>query len=301
MIFQTNDDFDLDKIADSGQCFRWEKTNAQTYRIIAADKCLYISVSGNGRFEVDCTDAEFTDYWFDYFDLRENYRHIRERIDAKEDPFLYQACEHEKGIRILRQDPWEILISFIISQNKNIPAIRRSIALLCEACGELKTDSRDLPYYAFPSPAALLALDGACLRKCSLGYRCGYVHAAAAAVAGSKSNRELLHNAIDVDGTDGVDNAEDAKGSIDLEVLKDANNDEAIHALTSLYGVGIKVASCVSLFGLHHLDAFPVDVWMKRILENEYPCGYPADKYSHYNGVYQQYMFAFYRRNYPDK
>ena len=109
------------------------------------------------------------------------------------------------------------------------------------------------------------------LSDCRLGYRCKYVHAAARAV-------------------------ED--GKIDLNSLREADDAAATDALTGLFGVGIKVASCVSLFGLHHIDSFPIDVWMKRILAEQYPEGYPFDRYSPYNGIYQQYMFAFYRHFY---
>ena len=106
------------------------------------------------------------------------------------------------------------------------------------------------------------------LKGCSLGYRCRYVHSAAEAVL---------------------------KGEIDLAGLEMADEITAISALTELPGVGVKVANCVSLFGLHHTDAFPVDVWMKRILKEQYPDGYPFEMYSPYNGIYQQYMFAWYR------
>ena len=283
MIIRIGDDFDLNKIAESGQCFRWTKqephmlsgqvlsgqgAGSDTFRIIAGGSCLYITSLGDGRYELDCTDEEYRCFWQDYFDLWENYRSIRSRVDPKQDPFLWKAAEHEKGIRILRQDAWEMLVTFIISQNRNIPAIRRSVELLSEACGDKRTDSEGREYYAFPTPAAAAALTQEELSACRLGYRCKYVHAAAEAAAG---------------------------GSIDLERLKTADEPETLSILTSLFGVGIKVANCVSLFGLHHIDAFPVDVWMKRILAEQYPDGYPYEKYSPYNGIYQQYMFAYYR------
>ena len=274
MIVRIADDFDLDMIADSGQCFRWEKKDGLVYRIIAGDRCLYLSAADDDEdrpsecFELDCSQDEFDGFWREYFDLEEDYAAIRGRIDPEEDPFLFRAAEHEKGIRILRQDPWEMLVSFIISQNKNIPAIRRSIELLAEACKDARLDQRGEVFYAFPTPERLASLGEDELRSCSLGYRCGYVHAAAEAVL------------------DGV---------IDLEALKEADEDYTIRSLCRLYGVGVKVANCVSLFGLHHIDAFPVDVWVKRILANEYPDGYPCERYRPYNGVYQQYMFAYYR------
>ncbi|MDO5133911.1 MAG: DNA glycosylase [Eubacteriales bacterium] len=268
MIIQIFDDFDLDKIAGSGQCFRWTKKDEHTYRIIAGKACLYISGPDHGRYNLECGEEEYAGFWEDYFDLKEDYRAIRGQIDPEQDPFLWQAAEREKGIRILRQDPWEMLITFIISQNRNIPAIRRSVELLAESCGEAEIDSRGAGYYAFPEPDALAALSENDLLACKLGYRWKYVRAAADAVS---------------------------EGALDLDNLASADAQSAMTALTALFGVGVKVASCVSLFGLHHTDAFPVDVWMKRVLAQEYPEGYPYAKYSPYNGIFQQYMFACYR------
>ncbi len=268
MYLPAQGDFDLDRIAVSGQCFRWEPTEGGGYRIPFRDRCLHIRNTEDGGYMLDCSESEFRTLWRDYFDLETDYAVLRDRVDAERDPFLFRAVQAGRGIRILRQDPWEMLITFIISQNRNIPAIRRSVELLCDSCGEKKTDTRGAEYAAFPDPEAVAALSEKDLSDCSLGYRCGYVHAAAEAVAGRK---------------------------IDLEGLLAACEAETMAALTGLYGVGIKVASCVSLFGLHHTDAFPVDVWMKRILAEQYPDGYPYEKYSPYNGIYQQYLFAYYR------
>lgn len=265
MLLTVSDDFDLDAIAESGQCFRWEKTGPGAYRVLHGSRCLRIRACGGDRYELDCDEAELEAVWRDYFDLREDYRRIRARIDSAKDPFLYAAAEGEKGIRILRQDPWEALVCFLISQNKNIPAIRRSVALLAEACGEARTDRAGEPYHAFPRPAAVAALDGAALRRCGLGYRCAYVHDAAEAVE---------------------------RGVIDLEALQRADAPTALAALTALRGVGPKVAACVALFGLHRTDAFPKDVWILRVLEEHYPEGFPFAAYAPYNGVMQQYLFA---------
>ena len=268
MIIHITDDFDPDRIAQSGQCFRWEKKEGETWRIIAGKACLYMTPLGDDRYEFDCTEDEYENRWREYFDLRENYQNIRGRIDPQEDPFLWQAAEQEKGIRILRQDPWEMLITFIISQNRNIPAIRNSVELLAGMCGEKRIDSRGAEFYAFPEPGALAALPENDLKSCKLGYRCKYVHAAAEAVS---------------------------NGDIDLNSLFTADEAATVNALTGLVGVGTKVANCVSLFGLHHVNAFPVDVWIKRVLQEQYPNGYPYEKYSPYNGIFQQYMFAYYR------
>ena len=268
MTIRITDDFDPDRIAESGQCFRWEKTEGETWRIIAGKACLYLTSLGDDLYEFECTEDEYENFWRQYFDLQENYQNIRSRIDHEEDPFLWQAAEQEKGIRILRQDPWEMLITFIISQNRNIPAIRNSVELLAEKCGEKRIDSKGKGFYAFPEPAALAALPEDDLKSCKLGYRCKYVHAAAEAVS---------------------------NGDIDLWSLLVADETSTINALTKLFGVGTKVANCVSLFGLHHVNAFPVDVWIRRVLDEQYPDGYPYEKYAPYNGICQQYMFAYYR------
>ena len=268
MEMQIQDDFDLDKISRSGQCFRWRKTEEHAWRIVHQGQCLTIRELGGDRFWFSCPEEAYHAHWRPYFDLGQDYRGIRARVQAAEDPFLHAACTYGKGIRILRQDPWETLVSFIISQNKNIPAIKNCIELLCAAAGEPMTDSTGEPYTAFPSPEAVLRMSEAQLRACRLGYRWGYVRAAALAVV---------------------------EGALDLSALMPAGEEETLARLTSVPGVGVKVASCVSLFGLHHMDAFPVDVWMKRILSNEYPAGYPMERYRPYNGVYQQYMFFYYR------
>ena len=268
MITQITEDFDPDRIAQSGQCFRWEKREGGTWRIIAAKACLYMTSLGDDLYEFDCSEGEFDTLWREYFDLKEDYQKIRARIDRNEDPFLWRAAEQEKGIRILRQDPWEMLIRFIISQNRNIPAIKQSVELLAGRCGEKRFDSRGNGFYAFPEPGAVAALSESDLKSCKLGYRCKYVHAAAQAVL---------------------------NGDISLDRLLTADETATINALTGLFGVGSKVANCVSLFGLHHVNAFPVDVWIRRVLEEQYPDGYPYEKYSPYNGIYQQYMFAYYR------
>ncbi|MBO6303521.1 MAG: DNA-3-methyladenine glycosylase 2 family protein [Selenomonadaceae bacterium] len=267
MFFTPADDFDLEKIAKSGQCFRWEKIG-EGYRIIYLDKSLIIYEREN-NFELLTDEEEFNAVWKNYFDLGTNYSEIRKKIDES-DEFLKQAASEQKGIRILRQDPFEMLISFIISQNRNIPAIEKSIYLLSKYCGEEKKDARGEIFYAFPKAENIASASDDILAECKLGYRVPYVKRAA---------KSFLN------------------GEIDFEKLKNISADDSIKELQKIYGVGLKVASCIALFGLHNLNAFPIDVWMKRILAEFYSGGYPYEKYSPYNGVYQQYMFAYYRKS----
>ena len=268
MILTVTDDLDLCRIAESGQCFRWEALGDGIYRIPHAGHCLRIAALGGGRFDLDCTGEALTAVWRPYLDLDEDYAAIRRRIRKDRDPYLFAAAQAEQGIRILRQEPWEALISFIISQNKNIPGIRTSIEKLCALAGEEKRDRAGQPFFTFPSPEAVAALSEAELRGCALGYRAEYVLATARA---------------------------GAEGRLDPEKLARIPEEEAIEELMGLRGVGRKVASCAVLFGLHRLNAFPKDVWIRRILEREYPAGYPFADYAPYNGVMQQYMFAYER------
>ena len=265
---QITDDFDLEKIADSGQCFRWQRTGPDSYRIPYGRHCLNIARIAEERYILNCSEEEYFSVWHPYFDSDTDYSEIRSRIRPDEDPFLYCAAEAQKGLRILCQDPWEVTVSFIISQNRNIPAIRRSVELLCQVAGEALPDGSGGVFYSFPSPQAILELGESGLNRCALGYRAKYVRAAALA---AKS------------------------GKLDFPALSAAAPEEALEILMELYGVGLKVASCIALYGLHHTDAFPIDTWIRRILQKEYPAGYPFERYSPYNGIYQQYMFAYYR------
>ena len=158
MRIQIKDDFDLGKIADSGQCFRFNKCR-DGYSVVAGDKFVFIKqlndepgkTSDNGQwYELSCSEKEYEEFWKEYFDLNTDYRNIRGLIDKQEDEYLYNASKYGKGIRILQQDPWEMLISFIISQNKNIPAIKKSVELLCEAAGRQR-ENEGGSYYAFPT------------------------------------------------------------------------------------------------------------------------------------------------------
>ena len=269
MKLQITDDFDLQKIADSGQCFRWWPQETGGYKIPYRDKCLIIRRITDSEYELSCDEEEYKNTWVHYLDMETDYSKVRSLIPRDRDPFLFEASEAQMGIRILNQDLWETLISFIISQNRNIPAIKRSIELLCKACGDRMTAPDGESYYSFPDAGRIATLTPEQLDACRLGYRSRYIHETAAGVA---------------------------DGTIDLAVFDKLNDDECMDRLLSITGVGKKVASCVLLFGLHRIDAFPIDVWIKRILENEYKDGYPMEDYRPYNGIYQQYMFAYYRQ-----
>jgi N-glycosylase/DNA lyase len=274
--------FDLEQIADSGQCFRWtrileDETGGATsdiesgkikYRIIAFGKILNIEQDmTSGIVTMDCSDTDFDNIWKDYFDLDTDYGKIIDRI-PEDDSYLKRAASGCDGIRIIRQDPWETLITFIISQRKNIPAIKASVEKICKAAGSVIGEADGEKLYAFPTPEQLSSLSMDDLNACSLGYRAQYIYKAARA-------------AVD--------------GVVDLDKWKSLGDEELFDKLCSLYGVGKKVANCTMLFGFYRLDSFPIDVWMNKIQDKYYPEGFPIEAYRPYGGVMQQYMFAYER------
>ena len=284
MLTIFNDDLDLEKIADSGQCFRWKRINGEgdpaAYRIISGGRVVFMRCLSEGeegkRLELSCAEKEYEEYWKDYLDAATVYKDIRGLIDEGKDPYLYRAASLGEGMRILRQDPFETLISFIISQRKSIPAITSSVEKLSKAAGErivLSSGEKkwlkergygEEEYYAFPSPERIAALSEEELKSCGFGYRTPYIRQAS----------------LDV-----------LSGKLDLEGLSEKGDEELFTELLSIYGVGKKVASCVCLFGFHRLDFFPVDVWMERVLKTHYKKGFSFKKYRPYNGVMQQYLF----------
>ncbi len=232
-------------------------------RVIAHGKVLYLTDEGNGDISLSCTEKEYRDIWHGYFDLGSDYEGYIKAIDPY-DSCLKKAASFGSGIRILRQEPFETLISFIISQRKNIPAIQSSVEKLCRICGDRIKDDE----FAFPSPEAIASLSERELTECSLGYRAPYVREAARRISMGEKN---------------------------LEALGSLSDEELFDELVSFYGVGKKVANCVMLFAYHRIGAFPVDVWIKRIEDEHYNGHFPVEKYPGFAGIMQQYMF-FYAR-----
>lgn len=270
-IISINGEFSLRKIEESGQCFRWTELSEGSFLIQSGNRLLTIRPGGEqNRYEVSCSIPEWNSFWHHYFDLDTDYAAIRSMIDRRKDPYLFKAAEAGREIRILNQDPWETLISFIISQRKSIPAIRTCIEKLCIAAGkQLEESTNGTAYYAFPSPEALASLDEERLSECGLGYRTRYIAATTNLIA---------------------------SGTVSLEEMQNLNDEEQLSVLMKLPGVGIKVASCVQLFGFHRLNAFPKDVWINRTLQEHYPEGFPYRQYDPYSGVMQQYLFYYRRR-----
>ena len=264
MIKQTLENFDLTQICGSGQCFRMREESTGQFSVIAGEKYLRIEQQGKDCFFY-CNEAEFHGFWKGYFDLEEDYASYIGKI-APDDDYLQSAAEFGCGIRILRQDLWEMIVSFLISQQNNIVRIRRCIEKLCESYGEKLIDAQGEAYYAFPVPESLADLNEDALMACNLGYRSKYVVRAAKRIA---------------------------SGECDLENIRQLPYREAKEELLKLYGVGEKVADCICLFALHNLEAFPVDTHIKQALQKHYKKGFPKRRYRGCEGVLQQYIFYY--------
>ena len=295
-------DFDLEKTFECGQCFRWSADESGAYTGVAFGIAATVrygagsyncssgsaddnsgndsrvncntggvnganeAAEGGGSIFISGTIEDFESVWRGYFDLDLDYAKIRRGLCV--DDFMRKASAYGAGIRILRQDAWEALCSFIISQCNNIPRIKKIITSLCESFGE-KTEFRGRTYYAFPSAEKLSLCSEEDLAPLRCGYRAEYIISAARAVSG---------------------------GTIDLQALAQGSPDDVRAALRSIRGVGSKVADCAILYGLHMLDSFPLDVWIKRAVAEYYGPGFDPAIYHPYAGVAQQYMYYYIRK-----
>ena len=254
-------ELDMMKTIECGQCFRWNCGDDGVYRGVVGG---YYAEASAKDGEVYITSDAPEDIWQQYFDLGTDYAEISRAFTGE---YLSKCVQYGRGIRILRQDSWEALCSFIISQCNNISRIKGIVERLCENFGD-PISVGDKVHYMFPSAERLAVLapeELACIRS---GYRAEYIICAARAVV---------------------------NGDIDLEALKKCDYKQAIKALRSIRGVGEKVANCVVLFGLWHMEAFPIDVWMKRALRENFPPDFDPETLGEYAGLAQQYIFYYAR------
>lgn len=251
---------DIGLCLDCGQAFRFSKNEDGSFHGVAGSTVLDVIQEGDTITFFHTTKDEFENIWYPYFDLGRDYAEICEGFD---DEYLIRACREYYGIRILKQDRWEALCSFIISQNNNIPRIKGIVQRLCEAFGEKKGED-----YSFPSYEVLADKSVEDLAPLRSGFRAKYIIDAAQKVR---------------------------SGEVNLEKLDKIPIEEARAELMKIKGVGAKVAECTLLYGVGLVDAFPVDVWVRRICEELYPGGLP-ECMNGVRGIAQQYLFHW-RRN----
>ena len=271
-----SEDFEPKHVFECGQCFRWLREDDGSYTGVVQGKVINVKKE-NDLIIFDNTNKEdFENIWFDYFDLGRNYGEIKKQLKVM-DEYLEKATEFGKGIRILQQDGWEMLISFIISANNRIPMIQRAINNLSERYGKFIDEYRGKKYYAFPTPEELSKVSVEDIRACQTGFRDKYI----------KSVVDYVN-----------ENDEDVLSYRKLDTS------ECIKELVKFNGVGPKVADCIALFGMQKYDTFPVDVWVKRVMEEFYVEDnlslpkirkFALDKFGDLAGFAQQYLFYYAR------
>ncbi|NMA67253.1 MAG: 8-oxoguanine DNA glycosylase [Clostridiaceae bacterium] len=268
-------DFDPVHIFECGQCFRWDQIQNGHWIGVVKNLVLDLEWDGNNLILHNTTEREYLDVWFSYFDLGRDYGAIKEKL-ASNDPVMAEAIRFGYGIRLLKQEFDEILISFLISQNNGIPRIKKIINSLSSNFG-VPINSPQGVLYSFPTLECLSGLSLDDLKIIRAGYRDKYILRSAQQVTGKEINMDTVFG----------ENTQDAR----KEMLK-------------LYGVGEKVADCILLFSGTRYDIFPVDRWVKRVMAELY-LGYEENYQELYNfaiekfgdlaGFAQQYLFYYAR------
>ncbi len=252
--------FNIALCLDCGQAFRWSQNENGEWEGVASGKYLRIKQEGDTVTLFNTTEEDFYSLWNTYFDLERDYKGI---ISTYTDESLKTACAEYEGIRILKQDEWEAICSFIISANNNIPRIKGIIERFCREFGEKAGEG-----YSFPTPERIAKLTVEDLAPIRAGFRAKYIIDAAQKIS---------------------------SGQVDIAKVKNLPFDEAKAELLKIKGVGEKVAQCALLYGFGRMEAFPVDVWVKRIVAELYPEGLP-ECIKGTEGIAQQYLFHW-RRN----
>lgn len=278
--FCMNDSFELKDIFDCGQCFRWNMEENESYTGVIKNGVINIKKIGKNVFIKGITDTNLEEIVYNYFDLKTDYKKIKTDF-SNIDKYMKESTEFGEGIRILNQDLWECIISFIISANNNIPRIKKIIESISKKYGK-KVVFENKNYYLFPTPEELSVASVEDLRNLGLGFRDKRVF---------ETTRKVLNKEIDLERLIQIDNSEKIKE----ELLK-------------LDGVGPKVADCIMLFSMQRYDVFPIDVWVRRVMndlyikcENEEAVSKKEilkladEKFGNLAGIAQQYLF-YWRR-----
>lgn len=278
--------FDPRDTFECGQCFRWEDYSRGGYVGIAGRRVARIEVVNKNNKNIlvledygcgeNCdSENDYYDFWHNYLDLQTDYDLIKYKL-IKEDPKMEEIISRGKGIHLLNQEPWETLISFIISQNNHIPRIKKCVESLCALFGEPIGYYFEKDRYGFPSPTKIASLTEEDLAPIKLGYRAPYLLKAARMVV--------------------------ADGEARLSSCNLKSKEEGLKYLLEFPGVGAKVANCMMLYGLRQRDSFPLDVWMKRIMHQLYGLDeddtkamevFAKEKFGVYGGIAQQYLFNY--------
>lgn len=259
----------LTQIAESGQCFRWKADNDAYVIPSFGPDCKEfapLTISGcDGTFTLSCSKSDWEKHWKHYFDMGTDYDEVARRIISSKDAHAIEAYNAGSGIRILRQDTWEMIITFLISQNNNIKRITKSVEEICKR--HAASDFKEPAFFPRPEEFDTDILTD---RTLGLGYRAPYIDSTVNAIKKSPSI---------------------------LDELNSMDYDSAYDTLIRFTGIGPKVANCICLFGLHHIEAFPIDTHVKQLLVKYYPDGFPYKYYEGMAGIIQQYLFYYELKN----
>lgn len=278
IILKDMDSFDPKHIFECGQAFRWTKEENNSYTLVAHEKIINLQKIDNDIHMLNVNGEDFENIWYNYFDLKTDYSNIKTKLAF--DDTMTKAISYGDGLRVLNQDPYETIISFIISANNQIPRIKKSIELIANTYGKLLGEFNGRPYYAFPTPEELSSAPVCDVREiCRVGFRDERI------VLTSQLIRDKVYH---------------------IEKYFTMDRETARKELIELPGIGKKIADCVLLFAFEKKDSFPVDVWIKRVMEALY-LGEPTninrigefgrEKYGEYAGIAQQYLFYYGREN----
>lgn len=279
-IIENQESFKMEDIFDCGQCFRWNKQEDGSYIGVIKDAVIKVEQHNNKIVFSGESDEDFENIINYYFDLNTNYSEYKDKL-SNIDEYLLESIKFGEGIRILRQDLWECIISFIISANNNIPRIKKIIERMSVAYGE-KIEFNGVEYYKFPTPEALSKASVQDLRNLGLGFRDKRIY---------NTTKMILEKEVDLNKINSLENT----NLMREELLK-------------LDGVGPKVADCILLFSLKRLDVFPIDVWVRRVMNDLYIHNeeeekvnkkdlqkLAEEKFGNLSGLAQQYLFYWKR------
>ena len=280
VIIEEVKNFNIKQILECGQCFRWKKISDTNYIGVAYGKVIEVIQEGDKVRILNSNEEDFNNIWLRYFDLERDYCKVKEGLSN--DDILSKSVEYGYGIRLLNQEPFELLISFIISARNIIPSIQKTVNKISERWGT-PIEYKGETYYTFPTPEQLADASLEDIKETGASFRSKYI----------------------VDTIKKVN--ESVKGDkYDLEYISSLSADECHTALQEFMGVGAKVADCIMLFSMEKSSAFPVDVWVKRAMMHFYNAEegslnkiriFARNKFGELAGFAQQYLFYYAREN----
>ncbi|HKM00568.1 MAG TPA: DNA glycosylase [Sedimentibacter sp.] len=270
-------DFNIRHIFDCGQCFRWNKEEDESYTGVVKNKVINVLQEGNTVDFNNINSDDFQNSIKNYFDFDTDYETIKKTVNT--DDIMAEAIKFGQGIRILNQDEWETMISFMISANNRIPMIKKVIENLSTSFGDYLGNYKGKDYYSFPSAESLAAAPVEKILECKAGFRAPRIKEAANRFL---TERDQIYN------------------------IRNISYDEGLAYLKTYTGIGDKVANCVLLFSMRHFDTFPVDVWVRRVMQTLYVDKetkdadikiFAEEKFGKFSGFAQQYLFYYAREN----